>query len=294
MCVRERFLLVLVFFAIFKAQAGCPFLPLSFGVWTSEPCECAALVNDISFFPYSICDYVRMHAHSSIVWMMAFPILFFISLHCYGLWFSRCLTVCQGVDVCTVNTLVFFYSLPGTGVSLCDTDTGHSLWSNIKRCHLFVDVIISMIEGICGIHWNGKRNCVGHLPDVINPMISNWSSSSFREFIFVEFYFRRSNDSKIKMSQPKSLERLIHFTFKQKNVAFVSHWILRDLSLFCLLLKEKETNRMSYSCGCCCCCLQNIFIYTLEFYVIKMAIKRRLMLVCFMPTSLPSNRSLFG
>lgn len=127
--------------------------------------------------------------------------------------------MCQGVDVCTVNTLVFFYSLPGTGVSLCDTDTPiqDTLFDQISRD------VVDVIEGICGIHWNGKRNCVGHLPDVINPMISNWSSSSFREFIFVEFYFRRSNDSKIKMSQPKSLERLIHFTFKQKNVAFVSH-----------------------------------------------------------------------
>lgn len=148
--------------------------------------------------------------------MMAFPILFFYFPTLLRVVVSRCLTVCQGVDVCTVNTLVFFIRSPVQGCH-CVTPIQDTLFDQISRD------VVDVIEGICGIHWNGKRNCVGHLPDVINPMISNWSSSSFREFIFVEFYFRRSNDSKIKMSQPKSLERLIHFTFKQKNVAFVSH-----------------------------------------------------------------------
>lgn len=133
MCdARAVFCWFLFFFAIFKAQAGCPFLPLSFGVWTNEPCECAALVNDISFFPYSICDYVRMHAHSSIVWMMAFPILFFyfptllrvVVFECVS--GGRCLH-CQHISVFFIRSPIVWHRY---------TDTGHSLWSNIKRCCL--------------------------------------------------------------------------------------------------------------------------------------------------------------
>lgn len=131
--VRVRF-----FFSIFKAQAGC--LSLSHPLVV---CLCLNkrflwepqrwLMTSV-FFMCSICDYVRMHAHSSIV----FPIHFFLYFLIFVTREGWCL-YCQHINA--------FHALP-------DGEWHRYGALSLIKCHTNVTQKSVSLWGVCAIYCN--------------------------------------------------------------------------------------------------------------------------------------------